>query len=81
MHMQCVGAVVPIHQRGEIWRLFRGFKEMPVEDQTILRRWFSIPDTVSAFEACEVIEAAAPLQVRETIKCLGAEAFRTWSVQ
>jgi hypothetical protein len=54
---------------------------MPFEDQTILRRWFSIPDTLSAFEACEVIEAAAPLQVRETIKCLGAEAFRTWSVQ
>jgi hypothetical protein len=54
---------------------------MPVEDQTILRRWFSIPDTISAFEACEVIEAAAPLQVRESIKFRGAEAFRTYTVQ
>lgn len=47
----------------------------------LLRGWFSIPPTVSAFEACEVIEAAAPLHVRENIKFFGAEAFRTYGVQ
>ena len=47
----------------------------------MLRRWFSIPDSVGAFEACELIEAAAPLQVRESIKFFGGEAFRTDSVQ
>jgi hypothetical protein len=79
--MQYADSLSTIYRRGETWRLFRGFSQMPVEDQTILRRWFSIPDTISAFEACEVIEAAAPLQVREIIKLQGAEAFRTYSIQ
>jgi hypothetical protein len=79
--MQYADSVSSFQRRGEIWRLFRGFSQMPVEDQTILRRWFSVPDTISAFEACELIEAAAPPQVCEIVKFHGAEAFRTYSVQ
>jgi hypothetical protein len=40
-----------------------------------------VPDTISAFEACELIEAAAPPQVCEIVKFHGSEAFRTYSVQ
>jgi hypothetical protein len=79
--MQCVGSFHSASQRSEVWRLVRGFKQLPVEDQLILRGWFSIPETLSAFGACEVIEAAAPLQVRENIKFFGARAFQTYGVQ
>lgn len=67
--------------RSEVWRLFRGFQQLPSEDQRMLRGWFGVPEGTEAFAACELIESAAPPSVRERIKFYGAGAFVTSGTQ
>jgi hypothetical protein len=67
--------------RSEVWRLFRGFQQLPGEDQQMLRNWFRVPEAAEVFTACELIEGAAPLEIRERIKFLGASAFLSHGIQ
>jgi hypothetical protein len=58
--------------------LEKGFKQLNLEDQELLKKWFSVPPGASVKVTCQIIAERAPDMICEDLVCvnnMGSRGF------